>query len=421
VEIWSRILALAISCPLLPSDDDSLIPNLYLLQYDCEAVAAYWDSEHFRLSCRLVCQSWKSLLDHYAHRLFILSDVHAPVPFCQRIQLAPNDIQWTRCHNHWVVGHYPHRRRRLPVNPSIGRADPTTVQAFVDQIFSSTFTITHLATRFPGLRLLCLRAFESLWECPISLPTLSSKYTSLTHLALYLFFQTAKGESQILVLPNLHTLFVHFITGNLDEIRPVPLSKWRLPKLRNLGVRANLLKPGKENYDEVQLLIKNVGSHLQGLSFAWRCGSHEENISDLLWEWCPQVKHLEISIHGICALWPPPNTHTPFVIILMDPKEKLDQKSDLVPYGALVTQIMSSQNPRTDGHSFGMPISWAAFRQRLDTAIMVSQRLGPRTFLPLFKCFQARGYPFIDRYGIGIESEEAQAIIRWLKIQVDET
>jgi len=236
---------------------------------------------------------------------------------------------------------------------------------------------------------------------------------------LYLFFQTIKGESQVLVLPNLHTLFVHLITGNLDEIRPIPLSKWRLPKLRNLGVRANLLRAGKENYDEVQQLIKNVGSHLQGLSFAWRCGSHEENISDLLWKWCPLVKCLEISIHGICALWPPPDTRIPLVIVLMNPKEKVDRESDLLPYGALVTQITSSPNPRTDGHSFGMPISWSAFRRYLGTAIMVSRVQGPRTFLQLFECFQARGYPFIDRYGVSIEGEEAQAIMEWLKEESD--
>jgi hypothetical protein len=61
------------------------------------------DSEHFRRSCRLVCKSWKSLLDRYSHRLFITSDFHTPFPFCQRIQLTPDYIQWARCNQHGIV------------------------------------------------------------------------------------------------------------------------------------------------------------------------------------------------------------------------------------------------------------------------------------------------------------------------------
>jgi hypothetical protein len=297
-----------------------------------------------------------------------------------------------------------------------GRSNPYNVQAFVDHINSSTRTWVDFASKFPRLQVLCLRGFETLWDHPVSLPTLSANCTSLTHLAIYLFFQMVEGESQILVLPNLHTLFLHLITGNLNEIRAVPLGKWRLPKLRNLGVRANLLNDGKGTYEEFQLLMKNFGNNLRGLSFAWRPGPYEESLSSLIWGWCPQLQFLEISLFSISALWPPPDTHTQLVIVIMDLKEQVSEK-DLVPYANLLADIAPLRNGKT--YNFGMPISWSALRPNLERAISLSQRLGPRPFVQLFECFQNRGFTFIDRYGVSILSEEAQEIMKWVREEYD--
>jgi hypothetical protein len=417
VEIWSRILAFAISAPLLPSDDDSLISNLYLLQYDCETIASYWESERFRLSCRFVCQSWKRALDAYSHRCFIGNEHESPTRCYRRIQFPSLLTKWAPCHHDYEGPCSPRVPRELVLDKDL--LPPDSVRAFVDLANYSQLKISDIVSSFPSLQLLSLQAFEEVrgQRYPISLAFISSELASLTHLALWGFYQTVTGEEQILMLPNLHTLFFHFISHKTIPSRPALFSEWKLPKLRNLGVLGRGNGITTETYKEVHLLIRSLGGTLQGLSLDWLWRHDEEQIPHSLWEWCPHLRFFEVSTFNICAIWPPPATHHGLVIILMDVKEDVHWMATLVA-SSILGESIKSRKAKIEGHSFSMPISWSSLHKRLDACKHSPLCSQIPSLLHLFTCFQDYGYTFTDRYGVGLDSMEAREFIRWLSARV---
>jgi hypothetical protein len=145
----------------------------------------------------------------------------------------------------------------------------------------------------------------------------------------------------------------------------------------------------------------------------------EEPIPESLWEWCPYLQFIEISTPNICAMWPPPARHHGLAIILMDLKANPRWDGPFEEYTMRLYDIITSRKVKLEGHSFAMPISWSSLQQRLEycrhsrTWGKVSSPL-----LRLFTCLQAYGYTLTDRHGVGLESTEAQAFIKWLGARI---
>ncbi|KIM24603.1 hypothetical protein M408DRAFT_10895 [Serendipita vermifera MAFF 305830] len=73
VEIWHKILSIAISYPLLPRDDDSYFEYQKVTLFNCETIAMYKACERVRTKLRLVCRSWDQFLDQHSDRLVHLN------------------------------------------------------------------------------------------------------------------------------------------------------------------------------------------------------------------------------------------------------------------------------------------------------------------------------------------------------------
>ncbi|KIM24604.1 hypothetical protein M408DRAFT_231550 [Serendipita vermifera MAFF 305830] len=73
VEIWHKILSIAISYPLLPREDDGYFEYQQIILFNCETIAMYKASERVRSKLRLVCRSWDHFLDQHSDRLVNLN------------------------------------------------------------------------------------------------------------------------------------------------------------------------------------------------------------------------------------------------------------------------------------------------------------------------------------------------------------
>ena len=100
VEIWHRILRLAIACALVPREDDNFFQRRAVTELGCAKIFEYIKSERTRANLRLVCRSWDKFLERYSDRLvchsWVFSDAWPLITKWEQV-VSPEDIK-CKCH-----------------------------------------------------------------------------------------------------------------------------------------------------------------------------------------------------------------------------------------------------------------------------------------------------------------------------------
>ncbi|PVF94663.1 hypothetical protein CPB86DRAFT_876213 [Serendipita vermifera] len=405
VEIWECILSYALTWPLLPSEDDELIRNIRLFSHDCENLEEFHRTERTRTKLQLVCTIWNEILKQQSKRLWM----GPPSSLSIASSFSRVNSMDARCHTNGGCC--------LPTWQTIYVIDAASTSLFD---FSSTEAVisydkslsTDEICRFPNLRLLRMCTDEREGGFPAGLLPIASHLRHLTHLQLRNLYLPGFRE-QPLHLPCLHTLAIEYeIVDGPDDGRKHDyprFSLWCLPRLINLEIAGRFLGPVPDVEEEMMELLQMVGSTLQGLSFAVTV--HLYSISSLPGKlWIHFTKLRSIYAH-LCTIMNnsrphllPPSTRVVLRDLVRPSNYHLDEDFLLNLYRARYWAIAE----------FGMPIGWATLRRQLEKEAIESDPTNVAFAQLIFQTILSGEYAFTDRYGVGIDSQEAKRVIDWL-------
>ena len=357
VEMWHRILCLAIACALLPREDDTYFHHHAIRDLDCVMVAEYKHAERTRTILRLVCRRWNQILEVYSDRL---------------VQLTPDS----------PTGHWPPVKRwdrvvRLqgPHNIFCGCEKPCwpPFDRKGDALMSDKFSLplsANLQTeiresilpqlgnrckavlwagaweddlvdpeRFGGL-LMFSQTFRDAEHAANQSPVISRVYTQLTHLEFWI--PSLHNPPFNLTLPLLHTLriFTQKRDGTLEQADTsgtIDVGQWSLPRLRCMSVW--MVAWTHAEVRAFNLLLEQVG---QGLTELYMCDMTESSsdgqpvFSESTWSWLPALRIMGTNLKQVSLMTAPGNHGRAPINLLIDPETNL---IDHVPPDELLAAI----------------------------------------------------------------------------------
>ncbi|KIM24600.1 hypothetical protein M408DRAFT_26894 [Serendipita vermifera MAFF 305830] len=338
VEIWHRILGFAISCTLLPGEDDDYYHGQAIRDLDCIMVADYKRSEIIRTKLRLVCRQWDQFLDNFSDRLVQLTP-DAPMGYWPpvkrwdrviRIQ-GPHNIFCTCKHSCWP----PFDRKGDALSKgNLLRPVPPRLQSQIRETVLPQLSNQCKAILWPGVWqddfvdperfdsvIMFAHAFRDSEHATKQAAIISSTYMRLTHLEFWM--PSLCNPSFYLSLERLETLRIY--TEKTDgDLEPKVASdthsvgKWHLPSLRSLSVW--IVAWTENDVRAFNMLLHQIGKGLTGL---YMCDLTEDSvtghpvISENTWSWLPSLEVVGTNLKHI-SLMPAPRkgTRSPITLLI---------------------------------------------------------------------------------------------------------
>lgn len=410
LEVWIHILGHVIACPLIPSKDNSLVNNIRLFSYDREDFEDFKESEKTRGELRLVCKMWDAALKYHSNRYWrgppSESDI---VGSYSRMEQAMS-TQWGWFGYRTPRGKGPNK----PVNPSL-------VKAFVSLDFGTP--MEEEISRYPNLELFAKWADTEGERQGHTLPAQSSTFYGLTHLQFWKLWLIKPDDGNVVLdLPSLRTLSIiyrgrtdssgHKNTGYETKYHYPHFSSWNLPNLINLQLKGCYTATTARLEEDIAPLIRNVAPTLKGLSFHLREEDNRLGIPDVVWTHCHQLETIHCFLYILVQSLPPYNLPciNPGIRAIIRDLGDVDLYKcrdwhfyeDLI----LAQKAMSS---------FGMDIGWSTLKKEIEPCLESGSFLWlgfPHWF---FHTISRMGCTFEDRYGLGMETEQAKDMIGWLE------
>lgn len=267
VEVWHKILRIAISFPLLPRDDDDLLECEQIARFNCETVANYKASETVRTQLRLVCRSWDHFLEEFSDRLVHLNtaapDGHWPpvkrwnrVVRIEGIHSLSCNCTPTPC---WpcFTDYLDSSTWDLDIAPRIHKVRTEYLPLLGNECNAISYPYTWSDQLLDPVRFSCVTFLTRVGDNRSGIPTsavISDVYRGLTYLETSII--TLHDPSNIFRLPHLRYLSISISTIE-STASSVPIGQWDLPVLRYLIL--TLPRYMVEGTLDVQLLVDQIG------------------------------------------------------------------------------------------------------------------------------------------------------------------
>ncbi|KIM25751.1 hypothetical protein M408DRAFT_203589 [Serendipita vermifera MAFF 305830] len=317
-EIWQRILRLAISCSLLPLHGDyDHVQIRTISEVTCSLFLEYKQSERTRTNLRLVCASWNEFLEQYSDR-FVRLTPYVPDGYWPPVK------RWDRVIRLEGPAGHTCKKRCWPAFSMMSLW--ATQGPDVEERKKTETLIRDKHLPLLGHRCKAIispgpwkRDLESLdhivllnddaivaSDPAVYLSTLSTKYTNLQHLQIYLPTLIVPGAH--IEFPLLDTLSVTLAT-HIDFPLPNPLlpshgGLWDLPKLRYLEFDSTDTRICDINM--FRLFLTQVGRtithfHL-GKYLLERRDVTNTLFSDNFYDSVPSLAYLGVGMHDLSQL-----------------------------------------------------------------------------------------------------------------------
>ncbi|KAG8817878.1 hypothetical protein FRC17_011055 [Serendipita sp. 399] len=247
VEIWRKILDLAMKTWLLPGSGNNLIDDILLFNSDCESTMEYRRFEAIRRRLRLVCRSWKQVADEhdigFTISIFRGNAIpsEAAIRWAKRIQV-PSDwrCSCTQCPN--ISGAASPDMAALvyymsisPIRGTVGidsSSTPDSAQVLVlSPLQRNILPYLQRATSLPNLRAISCDAHGYWGGADTQVQTL---FENLTHL--YLKENCSAETGIILSLQRLEYLRVGLSFASLSTGIFSSIGDWAFPQLTTFFV-----------------------------------------------------------------------------------------------------------------------------------------------------------------------------------------
>jgi hypothetical protein len=301
VEIWQKILSIAISCALLPRDDDDFFQRRRVDSVGCSKIVEYVNSEKVRTNLRPVCRSWDAFLDLHSDRLVFLSwrvsSGHwPPVKNWEHVVriVGPNFILCS-CKSQCPAARVRTPQwKTLPSNIELHEQIRGCLRLLGNRceaiIVSSPFTGDLVdPERFGSVKMFIGDPFDS--------RTIPTTYRCLTHLRIIV--TSICHPSFCLHLPQLTTLTVSFSSNfSKHPTNPADIGHWDLPILRCI----TLIAFPKE--ESVYYLLQQVRRRITECHII-PVGGTSAPVSNSIWRYLPELRILGVSFEQLVALRPP--------------------------------------------------------------------------------------------------------------------
>jgi hypothetical protein len=323
VEVWHKILRIAISCPLIPRDDDNYFQRRDVENFGCAKIYQYVKAEQIRMKLRLVCHSWDAFLNEYSDRLVHLSSVipgghWPPVKSWDRvIRLVGPKSLTCKCVDLCPLTERMKQsihRRRDDAPSANGSIEDRIRGEYLPMIGNHCRVIIWPYTwkndlldreRFGSVTML----IEELKDPMIQLPIISATYPGLTHLNVTLRSQF--DPLLILHLPRLTSLTLCVKNTGLAIFEgPAIVGRWLLPKLRHMA----FVGPFPE--EAIYYLLDQVGLNVTEFHSQDESPEWIRKLSRI-WSLLPSVSIFGASCLQILSVIPPVEPHNRPINLIM--------------------------------------------------------------------------------------------------------
>lgn len=335
VEIWSTILSLVFEFPL---DTE---PNP---RHQRATEHEYWISEQQRGTLRLVCRTWRDIVDQKTHRFLYMWDfVDLELPpsvlrNAQKISFTLPSLTGcrhtgSRCSSpgiitsfKWLAEKWPegfqgrsferiaywkNAHRKLLSETFIHHISTTTAQLRVQTIshpsdkciFNLDAATWETVGRFSNLTTLELGEGPTVEELQFILSPLQH----LVHLRFYLH-QTSSCPTIKISLPNLQSLQFR---GHLSALRDLHFSEWNLPSLQHINFIITYL-----SLESIFQAVSPFKENLKSLQVGPEVQVNGRVIDDQVWDYFPNLELLDWLTTQVAQ--GPPDGHPPSTV-LYDP------------------------------------------------------------------------------------------------------
>lgn len=320
VEIWYKILRIAISFPLLPRDDDGYPTCEPAFLFDCSVIAKYKVCERDRAKLQLVCRSWNSFLDNYSNRLVHFTtrapNGHwPPVKHWDRVVRIQGSNVYCDCTPEpcWPSPMYRSRKGRRVWNPKALPPPEVLIQKvkndYIPQlrgqlkaIANASFWVDQLVDQdlLGGVSMLTVAA-DFPHRHRASSIEITRAYRNLTHLQLLL--RRLVDPDNYFDLPKLRYLYLNFMEREPSNPGP-EIGHWRLPSLQILRLQMNFTD-FSDMQPTLSRLIGLVGRRVEHFAFEQDTRYAmlpEATLSSELWMKMPELKLLGLQVGQLVNL-----------------------------------------------------------------------------------------------------------------------
>ncbi|KIM24607.1 hypothetical protein M408DRAFT_26899 [Serendipita vermifera MAFF 305830] len=424
VEIWHKILCIAISFPLLPQDDDGYPMCNEISRFDCAMIAKYKACERDRTKLQLVCRSWNSFLDNYSDRLvhFVIGAPNGywpPIKHWDRVVRVQGgnvhcncmpELCWPSTYHRDGFKHWMSDPKTLPSPKILTMQDSLPLLGSqLKAIAGSVSWASHWMTgqdRFGGL--LMLTGVGTMDGNAFPSRLISTVHRALTHLEITA--ETFWNPEHIFDLPKLRYLSFTAGTGRLPAAHTDIFGHWSLPCLQTLVL--NITNSVEHDLRPiVDRLIGLVGSNVKHfvckppISPGWL---PVPALPEDLWTRMPRLERIDADLTQLAT--------TP-----------IPGGAPRLSLGINLAQILSFHNnvpagvsniPQQWLHAIGGPVLLDLPWRDLFTTLKAEDVIRRRSYGRKNAIFCAEAFDVLDLIGSGLQDSEGKCYDEHVRMQI---